>query len=99
MTQRWYPLRLRRKLSACAFSLETELGKDVSVAFTVQYYTPLPTICQEVILILILARAAGVYEITPIEVSAVKRDDKSLGGTDIGSDGDIIHIAKAKQLV
>ena len=99
MTQRWYPLRLRRKLSACAFSLETELGKDLSVAFTVQYYTPLPTICQEVILILILARAAGIDEVTPIKVSAVKRDDKSLGGTDIGSDGDIIHIAKAKQLV
>ena len=99
MTQRWYPLRLRRKLSAYTFSLETELGKDLSVAFTVQYYTPLPTICQEVILILILARAAGIDEVTPIEVAAVKRDDKSLGGTDIGSDGDVIHIAKAKQLV
>ena len=99
MTQRWYPLRLRRKLSACAFSLGTELGKDLSVAFTVQYYTPLWAICQEVILILILARAAGIDEVTPIEVAAVKRDDKSLGGTDIGSDGDVIHIAKAKQLV
>ena len=99
MTHRWYPLRLRRKLSAYAFSLGTELGKDLSVAFTIQYYTPLQAFCQEVNLILILARAAGVDEITPIKVSAVKRDDKSLGSTDIGSDGDVIHIAKAKQLV
>ena len=99
MTHRWYPLRLRRKLSACTFSLETELGKDVSVAFTIQYYTPLRGICQEVNLILILVSTAGIDEIAPIEVAAVKRDDKGLGGTDIGSDGNVIHIAKTEQLV
>ena len=35
----------------------------------------------------------------PIKVSAVKRYDKSLRSTDIGRNGDIIHIAKTQKLV
>ena len=49
--------------------------------------------------LLMSARGAGIYEVSPIKVTAVKRDDKSLGGTDIGSDGDIVHIAETEELV
>jgi hypothetical protein len=49
--------------------------------------------------LLMSARGAGIYEVSPIKVTAVKRDNKSLGGTDIGSDGDIVHIAETEELV
>ena len=42
------------------------------------------------------ARGAGINKVSPIKITAVKRDDKSLGGTDIGSDGYIIHITKTE---
>ena len=45
------------------------------------------------------ARCTGIYEVPPVKIAAVKRNDKSLGGTDIGSDGDIVHIAETEKLV
>ena len=101
MTQRWYPLRFRRKLSACASSLWAKWRKDMSVAFLItRYYTPQNEFCQEAAKkILVSARGTGIYEVSPIKVAAVKRDDKSLGGTDIGSDGNIVHIAETEKLV
>lgn len=104
MTQRWYPLRFRRKLSAGASSLWAKWRKDMSVAFLItKYYTPQNGICQEAARnfseLSGCVRGTGIDKVTPIKVAAVERNDKRLGSTDVGSDGDIIHIAEAQKLI
>ena len=59
---------------------------------------PLPCISRKQPVRLKYPSAVGIEYLTPVEVAALQRMDKRLGGSNIGRHRDIVYVAKTEQI-